>query len=827
MRPVISFTCLLTLAMHTASAATTAQDRPDRDLSEIQVAFRDAGRRILDVTTDAYRFSVDLDEGGLRDIRPAGAEGAGLTVAPAVTREDRLYTPRHGRGRINIDRFGPLMYDIHLRDLEFVAAAPGDEDDTLKLWPDLMIRVYPDRVHLDLVLTATADAGRLRPVLLYGGDGLPPPAGGPEGVFFALDGARDAPEQPGVFVIPLGPDDHGRVLSDAAPMRNAPAYRLQSSRGGELAERGVQVSLAAALVPTSDRGDGRAIADQILTPLAAEAFTLDGGTYEGPDPAWGVHQIRTDSHGPRHFEVAQVNPNSHVRTDLRIVNDDRPRTLYLRIYNAYGNLEATVLTDEHGVPLPVQVQTGKNFGGEKEEGELEGDHAFGESVLRLDLEPGEVFEGRVLHLFGNWGNHPLKQISSIRFCRHYFHASIGPTETICYVPFPYPRGDEITYSLADVRALSTPMWPGQPQHDHVSVIGYLRYRTENGWVHPRLTHTSIYHTGPNFARMAMEYRTEDDRGAARIEFFELPQTDETRCFSRIRYTFDEALPLAGPPCETLRFLNAGAYIVGTVHDTVDWIAEDGSRGTKPVPADGSFALRGEPLGRDTPFVAAYSHKHGNILFLARSWNARLGGDDVPPAVTVRGGERFTEVFLTAPASVDRILPGDFVEAEIAVIPYGDAGATDDTPAYECEHYGPRGPAIEVLRGALLEAFPWRVRVDDRGVAEAKVSGGLDNQVFIVEGLSERRFPMLWESMGGWTFVDPQVHGNDGTHLYRCADGSVGAVFVVNTRPGQEHHYLVCEPPDHGPIRGLRTRNGRVTVEYLDAPAVVLTAPPGF
>lgn len=824
MRLLRPFLCLVIAAMNPPSAPAAAEARRDRDIAEIQVSFRDASRRVLDVTTQAYRFSVDLDKGALRDLRPADAAGPGLDAALAVRGGDRLYAPRAGRGRINIDRFGPLMYDIHLRDLEFASSSSAG-DDVLSVWPDLMIRAYPDRIHLNFVLTSTDAAGVLAPLFVYGGGMHHPSAeAGCGWAFFGGVGEGGA-GGPGVFVIPLGPDDRARVLSDAAGPGLPAAHRVQSSAGGELRQRGDRISLAAALVPSARRGDGLAVAAQILNALPDAAFVLDGGTHEGPDPAWGLHQIRTDVSGPRHFEVAHVNPNSHVRTDLRIENDDRPRTLYLRVYNDYGTLEATVLTDRHGVPLPVQVQTGKNFAGEMEEGELEGDHAFGESILRLDLEAGEVFEGRALHLFGNWGNHPLKQISSIRFFRHYFHASIGPTETMCYSPFPYPRGDGITYTLADVRGLSTPMWPGQPQHDHVSVIGYLRYRTTDGWIHPRLTRTSIHHTGPNFARMAMEYRMDDERAGARLEFFELPQTDETRCFSRIRYEFDRELPLAGPPCETLRFVNAGAYIVGTVHGTVDWIAEDGSRRTKPIPADGSFTLRGETLGRETPFVAAYPHKHGNILLLVRSWEARLGGEDAPPAVTVQGGERFTEVYLTAPAAVERILPGDFVEAEIVVIPYGDAGPTADTPAYEREHYGMRGPAIQILRGDLVESFPWRVRVDARGVAEAKVAGGLDNQVFIVEGLSERRWPMLWENLGGWMLVDPQVHGNDGAHFHRCADGAVGAVFVVNTRPGQEHHYLVCEPPDHGPVRAVTVRNGRVTVEYEGGAPVVLEGPP--
>src|SRR5262249_12456118 len=80
------------------------------------------------------------------------------------------------------------------------------------------------------------------------------------------------------------------------------------------------------------------------------------------------------------------------------------------------------------------------------------------------------------HLFQNWGNHPLKQLSSIRYFEHYYHLSTGVSETTCYVPFTKRAYPQTGYTIADYRGLSGHTWKEQPQYDHVARIGFLQYR---------------------------------------------------------------------------------------------------------------------------------------------------------------------------------------------------------------------------------------------------------------------------------------------------------------------------------------------------------------
>ena len=288
----------------------------------------------------------------------------------------------------------------------------------------------------------------------------------------------------------------------------------------------------------------------------------DGGLVAGYVPHQGFYTVTTVYEGPRSFETAWINPNQRYEVDLSITRDpvlhaERPSEIMLNVRNTYGVLEASVLTDQYGFPLPVQVMTCKNFGGEREEGRAEGDHSYGESYVPITVSDDAPFRGKVYHLFGNWGTHPLKQISSIRFFHHYFHASLGPTETICYVPFEFPRDDDRNYILADVRGLSNFYWPGQPQHDHVSVVGFLRYKSNGKWVNNLLQDTRIYLTAPNIACFAMDYLSEDGAVKTTLEFVETPEDDETRCYVHMRHEILRDIAIEGGSAHNLRLSERG------------------------------------------------------------------------------------------------------------------------------------------------------------------------------------------------------------------------------------------------------------------------------
>jgi len=68
------------------------------------------------------------------------------------------------------------------------------------------------------------------------------------------------------------------------------------------------------------------------------------------------------------FESFWANPNQYLQIRFRVRGDGRPRRIMIQHDSPFaGTLEAGVLADRYGFPLPVPVQACKNFNGEGEE----------------------------------------------------------------------------------------------------------------------------------------------------------------------------------------------------------------------------------------------------------------------------------------------------------------------------------------------------------------------------------------------------------------------------------------------------------------------------
>lgn len=741
---------------------------PTADQCSVNVRWPDASRSTLEIEGRTYRAALHCDAPGLTVYDLDGREIAN------VTSESLDVGGAHptGPGRVNIYNFGTQMYEIHLRDLQVAGFDAGEVELALFCYGDRLFWNLNVRTYDGTSAPSAGIAVATGPATLLAADETDDAALAATARADGLCAAVFTPEQP-----PQPTDGTWADAGMAAVIGETPDAMLALLRH----ERH---------------------ADEVR-------FALDGGVYDGYQASKGFHQVTTDFTGPRGFEEAWINPNQRIEVDMR-VSAPFGAELICNVQNAYGVLEAAVLTDADGFPLPVQVQVCKNFGGEFEEGRDEGDAGYGHAYAPLRVGPDAPFEGRMYHLFGNWGTHPLKQISSIRFFHHYFHASLGPTETLCYVPFEYPRDDDRNYVLADVRGISSPAWPGQPQHDHVSVVGAMRYRSGGKWVNNLLQRTRIFATAPNLASFALDYLSEDGKVETSLEIFELPQDDETRCFIRMRLKALDTVELDAPSAHHLRFVNAGAYIVQTRWPKVAFTGVDGTTQHRDVPETEAWVLEAEPLGAAYPFAAAYPHKHGNMAFFVNRFEGVLGGEPVEQfGLSCFGGKSWTELFLTAPREITRLEKGDWFDAHLFVMPHGSSD-TDYRPAERQRAlYGEQIAKVTVAHGERLNAFPARIKADSRGFAQFTLEDG-DNWIpLLVEGFDSHKAPMLWERRGSWLFHDQQVHGNDWYQSYRAEDGSVGYVFVVKVRPGQTHDYLVTTVPS---ATAITQRNGYVTVE---------------
>jgi hypothetical protein len=760
---------LIAIAALLAHGAPSFAFAPTSDQCVVNVRYTSAERDRLLIEGQTYRLELNRIEPSLRLL---GMDGAVLAEPerPLFFVDGKQVA---GPGRINIYSFGTQMYEVHLRELKVEGLSADIE---------LALYCYAKRVFVNLNVTPRDAALTPRPEI------------------------RSMTPAKAVF-LEEGGDWRGLIRGAAAP---AALYAPTVDAPPPLFQDAI------AFLVGSDTTDLLGLV-AVETHAGDFRFELDGGVFEGYRPTRGFYEITMAYSGPRSFEEGWINPNQRYEISLRVspptytIPDlPQPAEVICNIRNTYGVLEASMATDPDGFPLPVQVQVCKNFGGEKEEGPEEGDIPYGESYVPISVGPAP-FEGRVYHLFGNWGTHPLKQISSIRFFHHYFHASLGPTETLCYVPFEFPRPDDRDYILADVRGLSNFYWRDQPQHDHVSVVGALRYKSEGKWVNNLLQDTRIYLTAPNLASFALEYLSEDGRVKTNLEIFEAPEDDETRCFVKMTVDVLDTVPIDGNSAHNLRFLNAGAYIVHTRWPHVAYTDADNQTRIVDVPDNDRWALEGVPMGSEWPFAAAYPHKNGNMCFFVNRFEGRLGGHDVQSfGLSCFGGKEWTELFLTAPGQLAQLEKGDRIEAHLFVMPYGHAGVDHGPAERQRELYGANLTKTRMIHGTVEPGYPPRIHVGDGGYAEFVLEGGNNWRPFLVEGLTSHRGVMLWEKRGGeWLFHDQQIRGNDWYQTYRASDGSVGAVLVTKVRMGQGHHYLVTAEPH---ARAITQRNGFVTIE---------------
>ncbi|MDQ1256379.1 MAG: hypothetical protein QG656_975, partial [Candidatus Hydrogenedentes bacterium] len=531
-------------------------------------------------------------------------------------------------------------------------------------------------------------------------------------------------------------------------------------------------------------------------PLPETAFeNINAKTPMRYDTVRGCYTIGSLSEGgfQGHF---YHHPNRYETASFRVTNDAAPRTIYVCHENVdgdKGSVEGGVLLDESGHPLPIVVQISKNFAGEKEEPFYNPeDTAFSETYFPLTLDANESRALTSLKLYQNWGNHMLKQFSSLGAWMDYFHSSTGVTETTCYVPFKFGGLDGV--DIADFRAMSQhAFWSGQPQHDNVAGHSFLSFTDgsgdgmallschggdSRGWRYLEYRGTTYRGTGPNWMDIGFEYLSTDGSIRAVVDSVELPQADELRQFVHVRY--DVLKPVTIPAArENFRLLTAASY-VQKLRQTR--FAATGMDDTELIFRKNHFGVLGHPLPSENAFLAVYGEPQGGNAFVLRRWESSVGGASVGPAASVyceRSGD--TRLLLVANAEDLTLNPGDWFDFEAILMPFGSC--TDaDAPRREAVTYGAEGPRVTaVTQGVKVRDFPAEVRAESNR-AEFTIQGGRDLVPIVVTGLSDYRWPRI-ECKGerDWIPVShARVGALDGVQTFCAEDGSFGAVFLVHS-----------------------------------------------
>ena len=463
-----------------------------------------------------------------------------------------------------------------------------------------------------------------------------------------------------------------------------------------------------------------------------------------------------------------------------------------------------MLRDDQGNPAGIPVQISKNWHRLEDRRFLyEGPWFHG--FTRVTVPPGQTWKGELAITYARWGGVP--SASHAQLCligwgvnQRWDQAAIGSWgESICYDPDVNLNRSMID----DVRPLMVTGMQGDQWAWTVNVGGgdFLVCYDQNGKKQRLVRMRAAYlEPGPNLTRTVYGGITADGAVSARLEVSTPRCDDVNRAFHRIRYDV-----LAPVNFSRLAFYQLGAdhyndhqfstMARGNREGLVEeWTPEKGGR---------KYHRTGMPCGGELPWFSLHggiADKHhpkaawANRGLVVRSWKARLGGKDAPaPFASVYGTEDgipSANLELAPPPGIDRLEPGDFVEAELEllILPqsaddyYGPNGALRADLAANGNTWKPvwrlaKGNDLEVraATGTVTRRYPVEVAAGEGDRAVFDVTGGMGYVPVTLTGFKEPKGYVL-ECDG--VAVDQSVHGNDFWQSSR--DGESGAwTFTYN------------------------------------------------
>lgn len=479
------------------------------------------------------------------------------------------------------------------------------------------------------------------------------------------------------------------------------------------------------------------------------------------------------------------NPDLHYRVDAEVKGDTADRKIYLYSHTSAGCLESAVLLDSQERVLPYLMQVCKNFQGENEEPIYDhGDPSYGETYFPMVVKSGETVKFSVLNLYQNWGIFPLKQISSIQFHIAYYHLSTGVTETNCIAPYFVYGKDK--WTLPDFRAMSAPLWAGQPQHTSAGRLYFLHYTDAEGNEYAsENTVDEIVSHGPTYADVWMNYITDDGRISVDYRHMEMPQSDENRTYYEIRIKVLEDIPFKNFKKDFTFFSMDGRAVI---YDTLGYLDENNQ------PVVKNAAKEGEPtfykLGDKSPFVA-YSYSSNtadyvNMAVVVKDYKATIGGE------AYTGGILFEDCWqglnygrLTFGLGEVTLKAGDEIIINMILMPWGSQNTAKDdiSNVLNVRNDTCLDPIkTEVKVGTLIPDVYMPLIKADGQTAEFTLSGADNRMTVRVFGFEGYEKPAIEEYVNGeWVVYNTASEKNkyDGYMVHYDGDGTYSFSFVVD------------------------------------------------
>ncbi len=804
---VLAFVCLAMPGMAQEALMQWKNDFKKQPLSarsRIEARYKNALRDRLELDAQDYKMLVDLKAESGQRIREfvcapqfggtniLTGDGAFLRL---INSEGDSYTSLNSKtpSRINIYRRGPYYIETHWLDVELTNAS----GEVAPVKGEVIFYSYPEKTHVGIILHVTKPMEIKSASMVFDFDALTCASPVEDSTcmtsFCLLKRADNAPSCALIYPVLKGIDDVTIEKRDKGLRVANFIYNSEVHSTNAKWNEGDKPAAYFEIFPLSKSE----VSDEMeadVKPLMSTSISAMQGRSLGYDPVRGCYTLQTDTPGGFNHHY-YVNQNDYETAEFTIQNNDIPRKAYIlhETRKNASSVECGVVLDDKGYTLPITVQISKNFCCEFEEPFYNpADTSFSETIFPLHLDGGEKRKLTSLHLYQNWGTHPLKQFSSLGAWMDYYHMSTGVTETTCYVPFLFAGLEGVT--IADFRPMSQRMWTSQPQHDNVAGHSFLRYEDANGkWHFIEYTGTTFRSTGPNWADMSMSYLSDDGKAKMKIDVFELPQSDELRNFVHLRIDFLDSMTVKDNNIpESVRLLRIASWVQRLRYTQIAYGGPSGEATVTPIRLNDSFSVNAAPIPAENGWAAVYPDNSGANAYIVRRFEGKIGGEAVGPGVSLIGRpDGNTELYLVPVTKAKEINAGDYLDIDLILMPYG-GGTQDEKPAQKCANdYGVNSPKVtSVAAGTKLADFPTRLALDSKGRAEFSVSGGLDCIPVIIEGAKDYASLRLYNADGEKSIIELSREGEkDGYQVFAKEDGSFGYVFLVNT-DGKEHKYIV-------------------------------------
>ena len=539
--------------------------------------------------------------------------------------------------------------------------------------------------------------------------------------------------------------------------------------------------------------------------------------------------------------------NRHYTTSVTIKPRDKGRKIYIRTATDSGCLEGAALLDADGMVLPIPLEVSKNFGEGEEPVMNYGDETYGETVFPLVVSQGKECEFQVVNIYQNWGNFPIKQLSSIAYYAPYYHLSIGVTETSCISPW-YVRGRTL-WTLPDFRSVSAPYWhelPGnsinnQPQHTHAETPTIVQYTdAEGNWYASENIKNTVLSYGPIYAEVAMDYISDDGRMEIKYTHLEMPQTDELRACYEVEFEILEDISFND-------FKNDFSfYGFGSNETRLSYVNEDNEIEDRSI---ASFKdTKQFILGDEAPFFCLYdkrtdgkrSSNSANFGLLLKEWDIVIGGEQFDGNfIVVNKGT--ADYHLSLNLEDVTLKAGDHIYMDIVVIAWGSHLSTDSSNMVAMRENTCLDPyTLTAIDGEVIEsAYLPRFKSTNGESAEFTISGGANNAAIRVYGFDKLTAPKIYEKIDGeWvpyqvsSINNPDKTGNmhyyDGYMTYYDGDGTYSYAFVVNMDNVESRTFKVEAKDDFVRWPKVVVENNDPINLYLDPTelSAVFTTEPG-